>query len=311
MPPTKIATLTMNPTIDLAYEVDRMVPAHKIRTTREYANPGGGGINIARVFARLGGQVRCLYLSGGPTGAALDGLLDLHQLVRTRVPIAGHTRVAMTTLETATGAEYRITPAGPEVREAEWRAALAWIDTIPCGYFVASGSLPHGVPDDFYAQVARIMQLRGVPMVLDTSGEALRASVSHGGIDVIKPSWSELETLAGTALPSRADVARAAMEIVTAGKARLVAVTLGDQGALLARAAGVFDCLALQVVARSTVGAGDSFLAAMVFGLTMGRSDDDAFRLGLAAGTAAVLNPGTDLAHPADIARLYRDLVTA
>ena len=125
VPPTTIVTLTMNPSIDVAYGVDRIVPTHKIRTTSEYANPGGGGINVARVFVRLGGNVRCIYLSGGPTGVALDGLLDLHQLVRTRVPIAGHTRIAMTMLEHATGQEYRITPAGPDVHAAEWRAALS------------------------------------------------------------------------------------------------------------------------------------------------------------------------------------------
>ena len=110
---------------------------------------------------------------------ALDGLLDLHQLVRTRVPIAGHTRVAVTTLESATGNEFRITPEGPEVREAEWRAALAWVDELDCSHFVASGSLPRGVPPTFYADVARIVAAKGARMVLDTSGEALRLGLAN------------------------------------------------------------------------------------------------------------------------------------
>src|SRR5262245_24476949 len=89
-----IATLTMNPRIDISYDVDRVIHTHKMRTRNERYDPGGGGINVARVFARLGGQARCFYLSGGPTGVALDGLLDQHRLVRMRVPIAETTRVA-------------------------------------------------------------------------------------------------------------------------------------------------------------------------------------------------------------------------
>lgn len=308
IPPTTIATLTMNPTIDVAFEVDRIVPTHKIRTTREYANPGGGGINVARVFARLGGNVRCIYLSGGPTGVALDGLLDEHQLVRTRVPIAGHTRIAVTTLEQATGQEYRITPAGPEVPEAEWRAALAVVESAECSHFVASGSLPRGVPAGYYADVARIVAAKGARMVLDTSGEALRAGLAAGGIELVKPSRGELESLMGHPLPTRAALIDAAMALVEARQTRLVAVTMGHEGAILAHAGGVIDCPAIPVEARSAVGAGDSFVAAMVFGLCSGQSDVAAFHLGVAAGTAAVLHPGTDLARPADIDRLLQEI---
>jgi 6-phosphofructokinase 2 len=308
IPPTTIATLTMNPTIDVAYEVERMVPVHKIRTTHEYANPGGGGINVARVFVRLGGQARCIYLSGGPTGVALDGLLDLHQLVRTRVAIAGHTRIAVTTLEHATGQEYRITPAGPEVTEPEWRAALTASASAACSHFVASGSLPRGAPPAFYAELARALAPQGARLVLDTSGEALRAALAGGGIELVKPSQGELEALVGTKLPTRRAVIEAAMGIVTAGQARLVAVTMGHQGAILARAEGVTDCPAIQVEARSTVGAGDSFVAAMVFALCRGQSAVEAFHLGVAAGTAAVLHPGTGLAQADDIARLVLEI---
>jgi len=298
----------MNPTIDVAYEVDRIVPTHKIRTTNEYSNPGGGGINVARVFVRLGGNARCVYLSGGPTGTSLDELLDLHQLVRTRVPIAGHTRIAMTTLEMATGQEYRITPGGPEVSEAEWRAVLHQFENIACSHMVLSGSLPRGVPADFYAQATQVMTARGIQVVLDTSGDALRQGLGAGGIDLIKPSRGELETLMGTRLPTRKAVVDAAMAIVEARQTRLVAVTMGYEGAILARAQGVTDCPAIEVEALSTVGAGDSFLAAMVFALCTGQGDEAAFRMGVAAGTAAVLRPGTDLARPADIARLLRQI---
>lgn len=306
-----IATLTMNPTIDVAYEADTIVPMHKIRTAHEYCNPGGGGINVARVFVRLGGQARCLYLSGGPTGVALDAMIDLHQLVRTRVPIAGMTRVATTALERSTGREFRFTPEGPTVREAEWRAVLAWLEEITCSHLVASGSLPPGVPADFYAEVGRTMTARGVKFVLDTSGEALRQGLASGTVTLVKPSRGELEALVGQRLSTRAEVIAAARDLVARRQAKMVAVTLGHEGAVLAHRGGVVDCPALPVIAQSAVGAGDSFVAGMVHALCSGKDAEAAFRIGVAAGTAAVLHPGTDLAHPADINRLLAQLEPA
>jgi len=300
-----IATLTMNPTIDVSYDVAKVRHTHKMRTDNEWYAPGGGGINVARVFVRLGGMARCFYLSGGATGPALDGLIDLHQLVRTRIAIAEPTRVASAVLEHDTGKEYRFTPQGPHVAEHEWRECLDRLAEADCATMVLSGSLPPGVPDDFYARVIRLMHERGIAVVLDSSGEALRAGVEEGGLLLLKPSQGELEGLVGAKLESVTAIERAAMAIVEAGKARLVAVTMGHEGAILARREGAAFVPALDIEARSAVGAGDSFVAAMVHALANGRTEIDAFRFGVAAGSAAVLHPGTKLAQPADISRLY------
>ncbi len=144
-----LATLTMNPTLDAACEVDRVMPTLKLRAKNERYDPGGGGINVARVFVRLGGNARVYYLSGGATGVALDGLLDLHQLVRKPIKIAGQTRVSTAVHERSTGQEYRFVPAGPEIAESEWRECLRQLELAKHDYLVASGSLPRGVPDDF------------------------------------------------------------------------------------------------------------------------------------------------------------------
>ena len=308
---TAIATLTMNPTIDISYAVDRVFHTHKMRASGEKYAPGGGGINVARVFVRLGGNARCHYLAGGATGAALDGLLDRHQLVRHRIPIAGDTRVATTVLERATGKEYRFTPAGPEVSPGEWQQALALAETADCEWFVASGSLPQGVPADFYARLSAILGRRGIPFVLDTSGEALKAGLAGGGVALVKPSQGELQQFAGRALTTARDLAEAASAIVAAGQARMVAVTMGHEGAVLAHAGGTLFLPALAIEAQSAVGAGDSFLAAMVHALARGDAPVEAFRFGIAAGAAAVLAPGTGLAHPEDIDRLFPEVASA
>jgi 6-phosphofructokinase 2 len=302
---SEIATLTMNPTIDVSYEVDRVFHTHKMRTRAEHYAPGGGGINVARVIARLGGTARCYYLSGGATGPAFDGLVDQHRLVRTRIPIAEPTRIATAVLERESGREYRFTPQGPFVSETEWGEVLGLLEDARCSMFVASGSLPQGVPADFYARIGRILSLRGIPFVLDTSGPALRETLAAGGVLLVKPSLGELRQLIGSDVETVEDIMVAARGIVESGSARIVAVTMGHRGGVLVHEGGSLFLPAPKVEAQSAVGAGDSFVAAMVHSLAQGSPVEDAFRRGMAAGAAAVLTPGTGLAHPADIARLY------
>ena len=305
-----LATLTMNPAIDVAYEIDRMDHIHKLRADITRHDPGGGGINVARVFVRLGGNARCFYLSGGATGAALDGLLDLHQLVRARIAIKGDTRISTAVLERASGKEYRISARGPEIAEAEWQTCLERLRALKCDYLVASGSLPRGVPDDFYARVAAIAREGGYRFVLDTSGPALAAGIAAGGVFLAKPSLREFCGLVGSELTEESDIADAAMAIVEQGGTQYLAVTMGRDGALFAARSGCLRLPAINVDARSSVGSGDSFLAAMVYAFALGKVPEDAFRLGIAAGAAAVLTPGTDLCHPKDVQRLF-ELVAA
>lgn len=301
-----IATLTMNPTLDVSFAVDRVFHTRKMRGHDERHAPGGGGINVARVFVRLGGNARCHYLSGGATGAALDGLLDLHQLVRRKVPIEGETRVSTTVLEASSAREYRFVTDGPEVSTDEWQQCLDQLAQTECDYLVASGSLPRGVPDDFYARVAFLAKQRAIRFVLDSSGPGLAAGLAGGNVFLVKPSIGELRALTGHELTSEEEIANAARAIVHRGEAEHVAVTMGKDGALLMNAAGSLRLPAIVAEVASAVGAGDSFLAAMVHALASGRVPEDAFRFGIAAGAAAILRPGTDLARPADIERLYR-----
>lgn len=301
----RVATLTMNPSIDVAYAVDRVLPTHKLRANEEHYGPGGGGLNVARVIARLGGTARAHYLAGGATGAALTGLLDLHQIVRSHLPIAGATRVSTAVYESETGREYRFVPRGPALSEQEWRACLEHLRTIECDMLVASGSLPPGVPDDFYAQLQHIARARGIGLVLDTSGPALGAGLAGGGLLLVKPSLAELRQLTGRPLAEPRDIAAAARAIVDAKQAELVAVTMGADGALLARRSGVVQLAAVPVDAKGAVGAGDSFLAAMTFALACDHDPVDAFRYGVAAGAAAVLSPGLDLCRRDEVERLY------
>ena len=305
---SRVATLTLNPAIDGACEADRIFPTHKIRTRAERYDPGGGGINVARVLSRLGQSVEVIYLAGGATGALLDELLDQHGLTRKPIPIHDHTRQSLSVFERASGKEYRFVPEGPQVRDAEWRAAFDHCAAIDQGWLIASGSLPPGVPPDFYARLAAALAGRDVRLVVDSSGPALAAALEAGGLYLVKPSLGEFEALVGHKLEGTQAVGRAALELVRAGKAQHIAVSMGHEGAVLAHEGGVLVRPALEVEVKSATGAGDCFVAGMVHGFLQGEDAMGAFRWGMAAGTAAVLNPGTDLAHPEDIARMLAAL---
>ncbi|MCQ4160107.1 1-phosphofructokinase family hexose kinase [Roseomonas sp. GC11] len=299
-----IATLTLNPTIDLACEAAEVRPVRKIRTTAERADPGGGGINVARVVQELGGETLAIFLAGGVTGRFLEELLDEIALPRRSLPIAGRTRISQTVLDRSRGEEFRFVAEGPEVAEAEWQAVLRALEVLPPGsWLVASGSLPRGVPEDIYGRIGDLARRRGLRLVLDSSGPALRAGLGHGA-ELIKPSLGEFEALVGRPLGAPGALEEAASALVAGGAARRIAVTLGQDGALLAHAGGTLRLPALPVTVRGAVGAGDSFVAAMVLALARGAAEADAFAWGVAAGAAAVSQAGT--AHPAraDVAAL-------
>ena len=303
MAKARIVTLTLNPAIDISSEAHVVRHTHKTRTYNEAIEPGGGGINVARVLRRLDADVCALFLGGGMTGRVLDDLMSRADIERRMIEIGDDSRISLTVVERSTGHEFRFVPEGPEVSAEEATEALDAAASIPCDYLVASGSLPPGIPDDFYATLCARVATRGAKFVLDTSGAPLKAALDAGGIFLVKPSRGEFEKFAGRKL-SADELAAYAKRLVADGKVENVAITLGREGAILACRNGSTISPAIPVDACSAVGAGDSFLAGMVYGFAVGRSADQAFRVGLAGGAAAVLSSGSDLAKPEDLKRL-------
>lgn len=309
---TNIVTLTLNPALDLSFSVERLVPTCKLRCGEVRRDPGGGGVNVARVVRRLGTDCTAMYLAGGRTGRALTELVSAEHVRVDCVPIVGETRENVAVRETATGHEFRFIAPGPHISSSEAQALFDRLTSLePAPHFlVASGSLPPGIPTDFYARIARAARTRGMHFVLDTSGEALVAALEEG-VYAIKPSIDELRELSGEPLRESTEWAEAARRLVDRGCARIVLLTLGARGALMATGAGI-DCVdGLQVPVVSAVGAGDSFLAAFVWSIDRGVPVGDALRYAVAAGTSAVLRAGTVLAQPDEIERYYARLRSA
>jgi 6-phosphofructokinase 2 len=224
--------------------------------------------------------------------------------------IADETRQDFSVHEDRSGRQFRFVLPGPAVAEHEWRACL---DTLAAcaghaDFVVASGSLPPGAPPDFYARASRIVKSGRGKFLLDTSGTALKAALAEG-VYLIKPSLRELCEAVGEALDDEAAWIRACAGLVNSLRAEIVALTLGHRGAMLVKRDRVIRAEPPPIAPVSSVGAGDSFLGAMVWALAAKYDLAYMLRLGVAAGSSAVLNPGTELAHPDDTRRLV-DAVT-
>ena len=300
-----IATITINPAIDIFVNVPRVESTKKLRCSAPKRDPGGGGINVARVAHRLGSSVAAIYPIGGQIGRLLQRLVEREGIDSVVTPSHVETRENFTAFENETGEQYRFVLPGSALHRAEWEACLDKLATLPDKpkIVVASGSIPPGVPGDFYAHVARVAKTLGAKMLLDTSGRSLAPALDEG-VTLIKPNQSELSEFVGRHLDREDEYISASRELIVAGRAEAVALTLGEEGALLVTAKHAWRAEAMKIEVASTVGAGDSFLGGIVAALAAGQSMEDAFRMGVAAGSAAVMSPGTELCHEEDVKRL-------
>lgn len=300
-----IATVTANPAIDVCASVDQILPFHKLRCTKEKREPGGGGINVARVLHRWKADVTAVFPAGGTTGELLKQLVDREGIRWRAIDVVGDTREDITIFETGSGNQFRFVFPGSSLTEQELQACTdTLVSVMPQpGIVVASGSLPPATPPDFFARTLRSSKRLGARAVIDSSGTALSEALDEG-VYLAKPNLRELSQLVGGTLTSELEWLNASRSLVVAGKVEILALTLGEKGALAVTREGAWRARAPSVQVVSTVGAGDSFLGAMILRLSEGMDTAQALRYGVAAGTAALLAQGTNLARPADTERL-------
>ncbi len=288
----RIVTLTVNPALDIAMQANEVKPGHKTRTRGASYDPGGGGVNVSRVVHALGGQTLAVFATGGLTGRLHQEMLTDAGVPCWPIEVPGTTRVSVTVQETASGAEYRFVPEGATMTPSDAERFLARLGDVRADWLVASGSLPPGFPTDFYAQVARLARRRNTRFALDTSGPALQAAL-HQGVDLLKTSLSEFQSIAGAGPVDAGSLTEAASRLAATGASSMIALTLGERGAILATSADRWTLPAMNVRVRGSVGAGDSFLAGLVLGLAREQTPVEALQLALATAAAAVMAPGT------------------
>lgn len=306
---TPILTLTLNPALDMATTVPEMVPDQKLRCTEPLLDPGGGGLNVSRAVAALGGESLALVALGGLTGDRLAGLIRAESVPFLALTGPGETRQSLTVTEAQSGRQFRFMLPGPVWSTADQdRVFLLLRASARVGaYGVISGSQPPGVPVDFPAKLARSMA--GLQVLLDTSGAPLRQAVAHPipGLFVLRMDDMEAEELAGYALTTRVQSADFAASLVARGVAQKVIVARGADGSVLAEAGQRLFVKAAPVKVVSKVGAGDSFVAGFVLTLARGGTSAQAMAYGAAAASAAVMTDATQLCRLADVERILPD----
>ncbi|HEX5378583.1 MAG TPA: 1-phosphofructokinase family hexose kinase [Phenylobacterium sp.] len=300
-----IATLTLNPALDLSASVDRVDPERKLRCHDLHWDAGGGGVNAARVIRRLGGETLALFPAGGANGARLEALLAAERTPSRVIPIRGETRQDFNAHDLSTGQEFRFVMPGPTLSAAERRSILREVSRLEPAYgvLIASGSLPAGFPVDAYGALARQAKAAGRRFALDASGDALKAGLA-AGVWLVKPNLRELEEYCGHPVADEPGRLAACRAIVESGAAQMVALSLSAQGAMLVSADGAWRAAPLDIKPVSTIGAGDSFLAALVWALARGERPDVALQWALATASATLLATGTALARRADVIAL-------
>ncbi len=300
-----IITLTLNPAIDKSTTVKAIVPDKKLRCATPKFEPGGGGINVSRALKRLGGMSTAVYLAGGYSGKHFQHLLELESIESCVVEIQSHTRENLIVVDESCNTQYRFGMPGPKVEDSEWIQCLDLIkgaDNVQ--FIVASGSIPIGVPANFLGKLAVVAKEKKAMLIVDTSGEPLRHAVSQG-VYMLKPNLGELSALHGVDELHEEDAVKAAKEIIAKGGAEILVVSMGASGAMLVTKDEVITSSSPTVKKKSTVGAGDSMVAGMVYALSKEWSWLDVLQYGIATGTATTMNSGTELCKKEDVERLF------
>jgi 6-phosphofructokinase 2 len=305
---SSILTLTFSPCIDKSTTVAELIPSKKLKCGETKLDPGGGGINVARAIKKLGGIATAIYPSGSYSGKTFNDLLAKEGIPTIVIESRNETRENIIVLEEKTNNQYRFNMPATSLCDTEWRDCLAAVGRASnVSFIVASGSLPPGVPTDVYARLAVIAKRKNAKLVIDTSGDALKKAVEEG-VYLLKPNRTELCSLVGKSSLKDDEITPAAMQVIQSGKCEVLVVSLGDKGAALFSKDVMIHVIPPAVEVKSTVGAGDSMVAGIIYAISQGKDLATALKFGVAAGTAATLHPGTELCSKLETERLFREM---
>lgn len=302
-----ILTITLNPCIDKSTRVDELKPEAKLRCTEVINEPGGGGINVSKALLRLGAETYALMPAGGHNGNMLRTLLREENIPFHAVDTSVETRENWIVKEETKNQQFRFTFPGREVEEKAIIQLIDFIRTFSPSFVVASGSLPPGLPAQFYGQIVQTSSSIGAKCIVDTSGVALQALKGKKAF-LLKPNIGELSKMLEADHLKKEDVPEAAKQAIRDGYAEMLAVSMGADGAWLVTDNEQFYCKAPAVERKSTVGAGDSMVAGIVYMLEKGRPLEEVIQFGVACGSAATMNEGTQLFKANDVQQLFDEL---
>ena len=292
----KILTVALNPSIDETITVEKMVPYGLNRAIDSRTDAGGKGINVAVVLKRFGADVTVTGMAGGEHGRQLIGFLNHADLKSEFFPIDGETRVNYKIFDRSSLKTTEINALGPTVpsKLLELFRQKLWCLVEESDIIVLSGSVPPGIPDDFYAQCISAAQAKGKKVILDADGAALAAGI-HAVPYAVKPNRKELESIIGGPLSGEEGIVSAVKNLLNTG-IRIVIVSLGRDGAIVAGDGKIYKVAPCKVEVKSATGAGDSMVAALAYSLATDATIEEIARITTATAAATVALDGTQLA---------------
>lgn len=300
-----ITSLTINPALDKNAKVAALIATQKLKCHSIHYQPGGGGINVSRMLDRLGEKTNCLFTSGGATGKHLTDLLIKEGVQTKQIPVKEGTRENLSVVDEQSKLQYRFGMPGGTLTPSELKRIQTLVDKQlnPNDMLVLSGSLPEGIPIDYYARWIAHTSLKKIKVVIDTSGPALMEAVKEP-VFLLKPNQKELAQLAGKTFLSSSEQEAFALEMIASHKATYIAVSLGARGAFLASKEGVVYQTTPSVAVQSTIGAGDSMVAGLIYAIKNNFSDKDILKWGVACGVATTMSEGTLLASKKNVEKV-------
>ncbi len=302
-----ILTITLNPSVDQALFVDKLLMGDTNRVLRTETDAGGKGINLSRVAVELGARSKAMGFLGGGLGAYIRGALELQGVVHDFIEIKGETRINFSVEDDSHSPPTTFNQQGPSISAGEWDRLVERVrrPARRCRWVAMGGSLPPEAPSDAFRILGDLAKELGCRVVLDADGEALRLGL-EAKPDLIKPNTKEAERLLGQ--PCRTDQQCLAATVrlreeFLEGK-NIALISRGAEGAVMACEEGLFMGKSPAVEVRSTIGSGDSLIGGMLAALEQGQTIVDAFRQGLAAGAATAMTDGCEIARGPQVRQL-------
>ncbi|MFZ5590290.1 MAG: 1-phosphofructokinase [Bacillota bacterium] len=300
---SKVVTVTLNPAIDKTIIVPRLEVGGLNRGEQIRLDPGGKGVNVARVLKKFSIDVTATGFIGSSQGEFIQG--SLHDLgIKTDfVKVQGVTRTNLKIVDNNTKITTEINEPGFEVTAkelADFRERLSHLlqDT---SFLVLGGSLPQGVSEDVYKEYIFLAKEKNVQVILDAEGEVLKEGIKARPF-AVKPNIYELEGLVGRLLATEKDILSAAQEIVREG-IEVVVVSMGGRGAIVLSKDEAYCVTPFAITPQSTVGAGDSMVAAMVYAFLENKTLEEVSRWAVAAGTVTASKAGTEVCSLEEVQR--------
>ena len=304
-----IYTVTLNPALDKEYHVAELLPNAVLRAASVKVDFGGKGFNIVRMLTALGSPCLALGFIGGHTGQVLREGLEGIGIPTDFVQVEEETRTNISIVNDKDSTYYKVNEAGPRVSEREVEALLRKVEGLvrPDDWWVLAGSLPRGVPSDIYARLIKLIRLSGAWAALDSSGEAFRLGCAAGPF-LVKPNLEEIAQITAVDVADAAGISRAVNSVHKLGVQNIL-LSAGGEKSICSDGMRMWSGKPPHIEEKNPTGAGDAMLGAVIDQLSRGTPLNEAYRWGLAAGSAAAALPGTGMPARAQVQALIKQVV--